>query len=135
VRVDKFLTTLKPKEAAFIVKWLESGNGTEAAMNVYKCKNRNVAGVIANKILRKVKNPTLLYLESQGLSFGKVVKVVKDATRAEKVITSHTEPDYKVPDHPTRLKAAEIAAKWLGIEQQTPTQATQININLPDWAK
>lgn len=131
---DKFLTTLKPKEAAFIVKWLESGNGTEAAMEIYKCKNRNVAGVIANKVLRKVKNPTLLYLEAQGLSFGKIVKVVKEATEADKIITSHTEPDYTIPDHQIRLKAAETAAKWLGVEQ-APTQATQINIQLPDWAQ
>ena len=137
-----FLTTLEPKEAAFIVRWLESGNGTDAAMKVYKCKNRNVAGVIANKVLRKVKNPTILFLEAQGLSLGEVVETVKEATKANKVISamvvnkkgdgmkdanSMTKDFIEIPDHPTRLKAAEMAAKWLGVDKQ-PATRVQFNI-------
>jgi len=38
----------------------------------------------------------------------------EEALEAMKVITSHTEPDYEVPDHTTRLKAVDMAYKIKG---------------------
>lgn len=40
-----------------------------------------------------------------------ILKVHKEALSANKVVSSHTEPDYEVADHPVRLKAAELYYK------------------------
>lgn len=53
-------------------------------------------------------------LMEQYLPDDKVLKVVNDAFEANKVISSHSEPDYMTPDHPTRLKAAELSSKLKG---------------------
>jgi len=81
-------------------------------------------------------------MEMKGLTLGKIIGVVNDGTEANKVISamvinkkgdgmkqanSMTKDFIEVPDHPTRLKAAEIAAKWLGISEQ-PQVLQQFNI-------
>lgn len=51
------------KQKAFIQNYIENGgNGTQAAFNVYNCKNLNVAGVMAHENLRKPKVLELINL-------------------------------------------------------------------------
>lgn len=38
-----------------------------------------------------------------------VLEAHKQGLKATKIFSSHTEPDKEVPDHPTRLKAVELA--------------------------
>ena len=38
-----------------------------------------------------------------------VLEVHKQGLKANKIITSHTEPDYEYPDHAIRMKAVEMA--------------------------
>ena len=40
--------------------------------------------------------------------------VTKEGLKANKIITSHTEPDYEYPDHAIRLKSAEQGYKLKG---------------------
>lgn len=38
-----------------------------------------------------------------------VIQTHKEGLKANKIITSHTEPDYEYPDHAIRLRAVELA--------------------------
>jgi len=42
------------REQLFISKYIETCNATRAAMEVYGCKNRNVAAVTGYRLLRNV---------------------------------------------------------------------------------
>jgi len=94
-------------------------------MKAYNCKVETAAA-IASQNLTKLKGVVKTWMDLEGLTLKKIVGKVNEATDADKIVTSHTEPDYTVPDHPTRLKAVEIAGKWLGLEQ--PSTLIQVNI-------
>jgi len=119
---------LTTKEKMFLKEYFKTGNGTRSALKAYNCKDSYSASTIASQTLSKLKDVVKSLMESKGLDLGMIIDVTKDATKATKIVTSHTEPDYEVPDHPTRLKAAEIAGKWLGISEH-PTSLTQVNID------
>ncbi len=53
-------------------------------------------------------------LREKYLPDSEVLEVHKKALEANKIISSHTEPDYEYPDHAIRLKAAELAYKVTG---------------------
>jgi hypothetical protein len=61
-------------------------------------------------------------LRLQKVSIERVVKTFVDAINATKVITSHTEPDYEVPDHPTRLRAATLLIDLMGLKKVVSTK-------------
>ena len=53
-------------------------------------------------------------LMEKKLPDSKLLKIHNQALEATKIISSHTEPDYAVPDIPTRLKAVELGYKVKG---------------------
>jgi len=114
---DKKLTI---KQKMFLKEYFKSGNGTDAAMKSYNCKDRHSASVIATETLSKLSDPVKTLMEAKGLTMGKLVDTVNNATEANKI--HGTQDDFiEIPDHPTRLKATEIASKWLGVkEDRTP---------------
>ena len=107
------------KQKRFLQEYFKTGNGTRSAMLAYDVTDPNLAASMASQNLSKLKGVVQSLMEAKGLSLGKIIDVVNDAHSATKFILSHTEPDKEVPDHPTRLKAAEIAGKWLGVDTQT----------------
>lgn len=56
-----------------------------------------------------------------------VLKTHKAGLNATKIFSSHTEPDKEVPDHPTRLKAVEMAYKVKGKLNDTNVNV-QVNV-------
>jgi len=60
-----------------------------------------------------------------------VLQAHKDGLKATKIATSHTEPDKEIADHPTRLKAVELAYKVKSKFQPT----TLIQNNFGEYAK
>jgi len=111
-------------------------------MKVYNCKNVASASALASETLASLKDVVRPMMEMKGLTLGRIIDVVNDGTDANKVISamvvnkkgdgmkqanSMTKDFIEVPDHPTRLKAAEIAAKWLGISVQ-PQVLQQFNV-------
>ena len=58
-----------------------------------------------------------------------ILQTHKEGLRATKIITSLTEPDREVPDHPTRLKAVDMAYKVKGKQNDNPNFNQQVNIN------
>lgn len=66
---------LTPKQERFVKEYLDSGNGTQAALKAYNTEDHNTAGVIAHENLRK---PNIQkYLEDIA---------VKAATRVEQLM-------------------------------------------------
>ena len=105
------------KEVKFLKLYLKTGNATRSIMAVYDCKYKS-ARSMGSQLLTKLNVSVRDLLEEHNLTFVDSIKAVKDAYKAEKIITSPTEPDYKTPDHLTRLKAVQIVDRWLGIESK-----------------
>lgn len=129
-QIKSFDEDLTLKERSFLKRYLETGNGTQSAMEIYDTHSYSSAGAIASQILKKLKNPTRLFLESQGLSIGSLTKKLKeglDATRTTnaailitkdgKIEKAEEQGLIETPDYLTRHKYLETASKWIGIEE------------------
>jgi len=68
------------KEISFVKRYLETMNATQAAMDVYKCRSRNVAGVVGYRVLRKVKISRVIenILDKAGCTNEAIAKRLKD---------------------------------------------------------
>ena len=119
------------KQAKFLKEYFKTGNGTQAAMSAYDTNNPVTAATIASQNLRKLQDPVKVLMEAKGLSLGKLIDVVDGATIATK---QEDLSGARVADHTVRLKAVNIASKWLGLEGDN-VQATQVNIQLPSWSR
>lgn len=106
------------KQKKFLKLYFETGNATKAALQSYETDDPKTASVIAAENLAKLRNPIKTWLEMNGLSLKHLMGVLVEGLRATKIKTSMTEPDREVPDHPTRHKYLETAARWLGVEDQ-----------------
>lgn len=66
--IPKKKPKLRPKEKHLADVFLDTGNGTEAAMQAYDAKNRNVASVIATRVLGKASVKEYLELNSEAVA-------------------------------------------------------------------
>ena len=129
---------LTPKQSEWLLEYFKTGNATRSALKAYDTENYKSASVIASENLEKLRNPVRDFMEANGLSLGKLIEVLKDGLEANKVISaqvinqagdgmkqanSMTKDFIDVPDHSTRHKYLETAAKWLGIENEGGTTA------------
>lgn len=110
---------LTAKQAKFVKAKAEGKTGTAAAMEAYGVDYKS-ASVIASTNLKKVSIQQALHaeFEKQGITLERIVRPISDALDATKIVTSPTEPDKEIADHPTRLKASNMAAQFLGINKQ-----------------
>ena len=120
--MDKELTL---KQKKFLKVYFETGNATKAALAAYDTKDPNYASQIGSQNLVKLKDVLQYQMQKQGLDLNWMVNKVGDAGEASKWNDFTGERE---PDHATRLKAVEIASRWLGIKD-TPEFLQQININ------
>jgi hypothetical protein len=112
------------KQRRFIKFYLKSGNGTEAALKAYDTTDRVTAAAIASQNLRKLREPVKMLMEAKGLSLGRLLEVLDDGLRADRVIsavkgkeaTGATNDFIEVPDHKARHAFLQTAGRWLGIE-------------------
>jgi len=112
------------KQRKFFNEWFSNGgNGTQAALKAYDT-DYMTAAMIASENLKKHKSVIYGLLDKQGLTIGKIVKTVKEATEAEKwnEFTGQREAD-----HGTRLKAVTVASRLHGLEEQSQTNV-QVNV-------
>lgn len=91
------------KQSGFVKKYIEFANATEAAVQVYNVKNRNVAGVIGWENLRKHK---VVEAINVSLEAGQV-SPVSVAQTIKQVMTNGTARQ--------QLRAIEIYLKTIGI--------------------
>jgi len=71
------------KVRRFFVHYARTGNATEAANIVYKCKNDNVAAVQGSNLLRKYKIELTAMLDAHGLTDDKIAAEVAKAVEAK----------------------------------------------------
>lgn len=114
--------TENPIRLAKLVKATAEGkNQTEAGLLADPNRTPESARTWANETLQKPTVKEMLHKEmvKQGIDIASVVKPVKDGLVAEKVsiVGNGDQAMAEVtPDHSTRLKAVQIASKWMGID-------------------
>lgn len=69
---------LTPKQQGFADDYLETGNGTQSALNNYDTEDPNTAGAIAHENLRKPKIRQYLENEAEG-AVGRIAELSKTA--------------------------------------------------------
>ena len=93
-------------------------------------RGKNKKTLLKEEAFREFKEDFKLELRKQ-LIPEKVIQTHIEALDADKIFSSHTEPDKVIPDHSIRLKAVELAYEVVksGLEnnKQIPLAAIQIN--------
>jgi hypothetical protein len=106
------------KQRKWMKIYLECGNATEAAMQVYDCKDRNSAKQIGYENLSKLNYTE--FLEEGGITDERLKRVLSDGLDANRVVSamntgkqaSAATADFiDVPDHIVRHKYLETALK------------------------
>lgn len=118
---------LTRKQAKFVEEYVQTGNGTQAALKAYEIEsdnNDNVASSIATENLRKpdvaqaieIKQKTMREaFGDEGVTTVKIAKKVAEFLEAKRMTLFGQVPDYK-----TQLEGAKIAANVYGIQDQQP---------------
>lgn len=137
------------KQRKWVKEYLKTGNASKAAWKVYDCKNMVVAGNIGAENLQKLQDPVKLLMEAKGLDMGKLLGVLDEGLKADKVISAQvinkrgtgmkdahsiTKDFIDVPDHAVRHKYLETAAKWLRVTPENTAQ-TNVQVNFNAYAK
>ncbi len=114
------------KQRRWLDLYIETGNATEAAMQVYNCKNRNSAKVIGCENLTKLNYSDLLTAE--GLSDDLLLKGVRNGLNASKLTSSGKE----MPDLLIRYRYLELALKLRGrLTSKIDVTSTSKEIRFP----
>ena len=124
------MTDLTLKQRKWIRVYIDTGNATEAAMQVYDCKDRDSAAIIGFENVRKLNYED--FLEEAGITDKLLQQKLIEGLDADRIKTSLTEPDRVVPDYPTRHKYLETALKLkkrLDTDKSTTAVQTNIGIN------
>ncbi len=120
--VDKGGKLRRPtvKQKKFVKRFAETGNATQAVMEVYNPNKRVNAKIIANRIM---KNPGIQILLGRLISDEEALKTLKEQLGAT---TIKGKDDIEVPDNMARLKAVDITMKLKGAY---PTDAIKLQIS------
>jgi len=133
------VNTLTYKQHKFTEKYLETGNATEAAMQIYKPKKRATARAIGSENLTKpnIQSTILEALEAQGLTNEHLAGKVAELVNAQRKITilrngeleaveekidtpavkAGLEFAFKLKE-PALKRDADITLKWAGVSDE-----------------
>ncbi len=119
------MTDIKPltiKQKKFVKAYVETGNGTKAALKTYDTTDPDTARAISSENLAKpsVRFAVEQALEKHGITMDAAIKPIKDGLEAEKVsITGQGDQAFAevTPDHSIRLKASGMALKLMGADK------------------
>ena len=109
---------LTTKQAKFVKAKIAGKTTVAAAMAAYPTVDYKSASVIGAQNLEKLSIQQALQeaYERQGLTVDALVRPLAEGLRANRVV--QLEGDFyetEVPDHSTRIKAAGMAAQWIGL--------------------
>ncbi len=93
---------------------------------------------IAFENLRKHEGIVRHMAESRGLTIPSLIKTLKQQLKSTRPHSSPTEPDREVPDNQARLKAVEIASRWIYKEKPENLAVSEnktLNIVYNNWGK
>lgn len=106
------------KQRLFLKIYFATGNATKATLAAYDTDDPGVASTMGAQNLVKLQDVVRRMMERKGLDIEKLVETVNGATEATKWNDFTGERE---PDHSTRLKAVDVAERWLGLKQDTFT--------------
>lgn len=98
------MSKLTLKQSKWLKLYLDNGNATESAFQVYDCKNRDVARNIGSENLSKLSFSD--FLEEAGVTDKLLQEKLMDGLNANKSFM-----EMEMPDMPTRHKYLETALK------------------------
>lgn len=111
----------------FKKEYIKTGNATEAALKVYNCKNREVAGEIGYQNLKKLDFAELM--EEAGITDQMLIEVNKEGLKSSKPQRDFdTGEIIEVKDYATRHRYLETALKLKGKGQANTTNNVQVNV-------
>ena len=110
---------LKKTEVEFIKQKVKGKSGTEAAMIATGTKSKDVAKTQAHRMLKNVNVQEELQkaFKRHGITLDKAIIPIADGLEATKTVIIGKDEDAfadQVPDHPTRLKASNMALGLMG---------------------
>lgn len=116
------------KQTKAIAKLVENGGNVSKAMR--EAGYSEAMAKNPQKLMRSkaVQNELAPLLKKHDINLDTYLTVIAEARNATKVVTSHTEPDYEVPDHAIRLSANKQAREFLDLGDK------QGKAN-PEWIK
>ncbi len=107
----------------FFLAWIKNGkNGVKAYQELHPHTDYATAGVLASRLLKKVRIEAIL--EVYGLGLEEYMEQLKDGLAATKLEDLSGE---KVPDHATRRPYHDKLGKLLGLETDKPVVVQQNN--------
>lgn len=121
------------KQRKWLAIYLETGNATEAAMQVYDCKDRGSASVIGHENLVKLSYVDIL--EEAGITDKILLDKLKDGLDASRVISIQVNGEtkqIKLTDYLTRHKYLETGLKLKKrlVERQEIEETKTFNLNV-----
>ncbi len=138
---------LTKKQQGFVKDYLETGNGTQSALNNYDTDDENTAAVIASENLRKPQIQEVIVSLADRIPDDKLHEVLMEgleATKAQGVggmamniskngVDSVGHTEMFVPDYPTRHKYLDTALKIKGAYETD--ESKNINVLMPVLVK
>lgn len=126
------------KEKKFVKKYLETGNATEAAFQVYDVTSRDSANAIGAVKLANISFTDIL--EKHGVTDDKLASVLMDGLEANRTISAiagkeangGTVDFVDVPDYATRHKYLETGLK---VKDKFPSQKVDQTIDFKNIVK
>jgi len=133
--VDKLITIFDGDTdlALFYLAWIKNGlNASKAYKELHPEVKAHSADTLGSRLLSKVDKSAIL--DAYGLDQELYFKQLKEGVQAMKINNYTGEV---TEDHKTREKYHDKLGKHLGLEKDNngPTQATQVNINLDKYMK
>jgi phage terminase small subunit len=107
---------LSPKQKALADNYMQSGNGTQAALQVYNTDNPDTAGVIASRELGKDKVRAYMHekCEKANLTVDRVLCRLSEQLDADKTLVTPTgQVINDIPDWHVRHKSIETCIKYV----------------------
>jgi hypothetical protein len=123
MKTEVELEELPPKVAKFVKAKVEGKSNVEAGL-IAGAPTPGAASMYANRTLKNVDIQIVLakQLKKHGIDVKRILGVINDAMNATKTVVHGKDSDEawvdEVPDHNTRLKAAAMAQKLMGLEQK-----------------
>lgn len=120
------------KQRKWLALYVELGNATEAAMQVYDCKDRGAAATIGWENMRKLDTKDLM--DAKGLTDDKLFSVLQEGLQAQRSISTisgneangGTVDFVEIPDYAVRHKYLETGLK---LKDKFPRIKTDITTN------
>lgn len=123
---------LSVKQKTFVKEYVTNGgNGTKAALVAYDVTDENTANVMAVENLQKptIKEQLEKAFKKHGIDIESATQPIRDGLKAEREIFADGEAQGSKPDHMVRLRASQMALKFMGAEDKPEGGGDTINFN------